>query len=263
MMPFSARFFYVVISGLEGFERNAAVQGVNIIGGQRLPDSEAPIDEVAHYLGFLNHVEQQCQLFDLQKIIDRINRTRTMLAKPILWSTLKNEMRVIREDILDAIKKDVFLYVDREKAKYYDQDELFGKQVSKRFKSARDDIRESGTCYALGGNTASVFHSMRVAERGLGVMARELKVPFERENWQNVIEGIESKIKAIDAWPKGLSKEQAQKFFSDAAMECRHFKNVWRNHVSHARDSYDPDVAHSVLIHVEAFMQKLATRLAE
>jgi hypothetical protein len=135
--------------------------------------------------------------------------------------------------------------------------------VAKPFPSIAEDIQAAGNCYATGNDTASVFHSMRIAERGLSAVAKELGVPFERENWHNVIEGIESKIKAIDKWPKGLTKEEAQHFFSDVAMECRHFRNIWRNHVMHAREIYDEHVALSVLEHVRAFMQKVAARLSE
>src|ERR1700733_13179207 len=68
MMPFSARFFFVVLNALEGMQRHAAVQGIEIVGGQILPDTLVPPDETAHYLSMLGMAEQQCQVFGLQKI---------------------------------------------------------------------------------------------------------------------------------------------------------------------------------------------------
>ncbi len=268
MIPFSARNLHVVLNGLENMERNASIQGIEVIGGRKLPDFYVPDDKRGPYLSFLDLAEQECQRFGLDKIIDRIKRTRAAFGKPIYWSTVKNEFRVIREDILDAIKQNVFLYIESDKTEYYQQGEfnkhaLFGEEVANQFPSAAEDIKAAGNCYATGNNTACVFHAMRTAERGLGAIAEKLGVPFERENWQNVIEGIESKIRVIDNWPKGLSKEEAQKFFSAAAMECRHFRNVWRNHVMHARETYDEHIALSVLEHVKAFMQKLAVQLSE
>jgi hypothetical protein len=204
----------------------------------------------------------------LTKIIDRIARTRAALARPIYWSTVNNEFRVIREDILDAIKNDVFLYIEPDKAEYYQQgdycsQELFGDTVSDKFPSAAEDIRAAGNCYATGNHTACVFHLMRVAEHGLRAVAHILEVPFQHENWHNIIDDIESKIKGMDQWPGGLSKEQAQDFYSSIAMECRHFRNKWQNHVMHTRAMYDSYEALSAMTHVRAFMQKAAEYLEE
>jgi len=269
MIPFSARFLYIVLNGLEAMERNAAIQGIEILGGRKLLDVPIPEEAKKPYAYFMDIAEQECQRFGLKKVLDRIVRTRATLIRPdIYWSTAKNEFRVIREDILDAIKQDVFLYVEPDKAEYYQKDdfrkrELFGEEVSKQFPSAAEDIRSAGNCYSTDNNTACVFHLMRAVEHGLRAVAIALKVPFERENWQNVIEGIESKIKTMDQWPKGLTKEEAQDYYSGLAMECRHFRNKWRNHVMHARSTYDEYEAQSAFTHVQAFMENAAKQLKE
>lgn len=51
---------------------------------------------------------------------------------------------------------------------------------------------------------------MRVLEKGLHNLATELEVhmttPIEQENWNTIIDKIESKIRSIDGEEKGLIK---------------------------------------------------------
>jgi hypothetical protein len=54
MIPFSARFLYTVLNGLESLERNAAVQGIEILGGRKLLDVHAPSDQLGPYMYFLD-----------------------------------------------------------------------------------------------------------------------------------------------------------------------------------------------------------------
>jgi hypothetical protein len=65
-------------------------------------------------------------------------------------------------------------------------------------------------------NTACVFHCMRVAEKGLIALAKALnvpfKIPFEYENWHNIIEPIEKEIRAQEQnLPKGPLKAETLK----------------------------------------------------
>ena len=62
----------------------------------------------------------------------------------------------------------------------------------------------------------------------------------------NGLEGLER-----DA---ALQLRKRRKLFLGCRVECRHFRNVWRNHLAHARESYDEPVALSVMKHVESFM---------
>jgi hypothetical protein len=88
--------------------------------------------------------------------------------------------------------------------------------------------------------------------------------PIELENWNTIIEKIESTIRDREKQlPKGMQKSEEMQFYSEAAKEFRYFKDAWRNHVSHSREKYGDAEAYRVLIHVRDFMQHLATRLKE
>ena len=63
--------------------------------------------------------------------------------------------------------------------------------------------------------------------------------------------------------PKSTEKSAKLKFYSSAAIQFRYFKDAWRNHVSHGRDTYDEREAYSIWNHVKEFMQTLANELKE
>ncbi|HVE20336.1 MAG TPA: hypothetical protein VNC39_00005, partial [Acidocella sp.] len=95
-------------------------------------------------------------------------------------------------------------------------------------------------CYAMGHNTASVFHCMRVLEHGLSSLASELGLSFDLQQWHNIIDQIESKIvEQRKKLPRGIERNEKLQFLSEAAKEFFYFKDGWRNYVSHNRGRYD------------------------
>ena len=51
-----------------------------------------------------------------------------------------------------------------------------------KIRSAKGDIMDAVDAYALGLNTACVFHLMRIAEHGMRALARERKVKLIKIN---------------------------------------------------------------------------------
>jgi hypothetical protein len=133
--------------------------------------------------------------------------------------------------------------------------------VHSKFPETERDIMEGVDCWALEHSTACVFHVMRILENGLTVLAVDLGVDPGFENWQNIIEQMEKKIRSLgDTLPKGVEKTNKMQFLSEAAKELRYFKDGWRNHVSHNRSVYDEHQARSIMEHVRVFMITLARR---
>jgi len=164
----------------------------------------------------------------------------------------------IRSVISNEMKTHLFLSVFPNRQDFYEQPELFGAKVSTNFASAKEDIKESGCCYATDRTTACVMHLMRVLEVGLNTLAKELNVIFSQRNWENVINDIEAEIKKINGPAWGVGWKQNQQFYSGAAKDFRYFKVAWRNHAMHYRERYDADEAKIILEHVKAFMVQLA-----
>ena len=155
-----------------------------------------------------------------------------------------------------------FLMISAEEREFYEQREpAFGAAVASAFAKASDDVSAASRCFALEEWTACVFHLMRVLEHGLRALAATVGLPTEamrHENWKNIIDQIERKIREMESLPKSPEKVSKIQFLSEAAIQFRYFKDSWRNHVSHAHASYDRHSGYPVWLHVKAFMQHMA-----
>jgi hypothetical protein len=136
-------------------------------------------------------------------------------------------------------------------------------------------------------NTAAVFHLMRVVEIALRATARKLKVKYlvgrsgsrcpinspscpqskpvkvpkktriEYAQWQQIIDELNKRIKHLPSHTKDAAA------MKDAMLSFSGFKDVWRNHVAHSRETYDADKARKAYGQVENFMQELAKVVSE
>jgi len=98
---------------------------------------------------------------------------------------------------------------------------------------------------------------MRALERILAALALKVGVPFDQRNWHNIIEELEARIRKIDStW--GPDWKNEQKRYSEAACQFMFFKDAWRNHVTHGRDTYDGSRAKIIYDSTGNFMRHLA-----
>jgi hypothetical protein len=145
----------------------------------------------------------------------------------------------------------------------------FGAAVEAAFPSAVADIQSSAMCLVTELNTAAVFHLMRAAEFGLRALAEDRGIKLEKDKpiklatWEDLIRKLEVEEANIQQFPKTLVREEQFAFYHGAMMELRRFKNKFRNGVMHSRDRYDRDEANSAFTHVKAFMEILASKIAE
>jgi hypothetical protein len=173
-----------------------------------------------------------------------------------LWHTMDAE-----------ISEKHFAFIPPEKAKFFEQDRLFGEAVNKAFPSAAPEIKDAGNCLAAELDTAAVFHLMRATEYGLRALARHLKVkvkhPLEYAEWGVIAGGIEKRLTALKAKPRGPKKDADVEFYRICLNECVALKDVWRNRVMHARCRCNHGGALGVFAHVGELMNRLATRVKE
>lgn len=233
------------------------------------PDEVISDDNTSFLESQFDKLLSLCQEMGLILSVMLIKEVKVAVHNRSNYTILKfaREMKEVERRILHEMSLPLFMVMSRDKAEYYEKIDLFGSQVSANFPATVYDIEESGNCYATGRYTASVFHLMRVLEKGLHAFARELKItfptPLELENWQNIIEKIESEIKELNKLPKGQQKSDELQFYSEAAKEFRYFKDAWRNHVAHSRERYDERQAKRILEHVRDFMEHIAARIKE
>lgn len=188
------------------------------------------------------------------------------LKKAADGNTGGNELSIlIREfhnNLMVELTSAWFLMIPAERRDYYEQlDPAFGPEVATAFDIATADIAAASRCYALDEWTACVFHLMRTLEHGLKKLAAIAELPPEaaaHENWKNIIDQIERKIRDMEQLPKSPEKVTRLQTLSEAAAQFRWFKDAWRNHVSHGHASYDMHSGPMIWTHVRAFMQQLA-----
>jgi len=225
-------------------------------------------DQKRFLRSLLQYLEKNVSPFELDAALDRLQHVRRCIAHSGTLADLNEQLEVLSETIEDQFARRYCVNVPIVKVKFArDFLSIFPESIVKAFPSISGDVIEACECYALDRNSASVFHSMGILQRGLYALADDLHVEFkegiELENWKNIIDQIEAKIRSLEAMKKGKEKDAQLTFYSEAAVQFRYFKDAWRNHVAHQREEYDADQAHSVLIHVRDFMAQLAGRLKE
>jgi hypothetical protein len=202
-------------------------------------------------------------------------------AKAQYQDTLMNVSRAaqvasrLEFDLVEATKNRKFLRIASAMAHLIDRDDLFGNKVLLKFPSATADIKEAGNCLAAECSTACIFHLMRVSEVGLRALARDRDMnfpdkPLELKEWGEILPKLDSIVSDMRRdntanWGDPQIKEIQVRFYNELSQELRTFNEVWRRHISHARNDafYDRDYAKNVMAHVEKLMQKLAGKISE
>jgi hypothetical protein len=90
-------------------------------------------------------------------------------------------------------------------------------------------------------------------------------MPLEYAQWGDMLAELEKEKELINHWtrPKPL-KEAAYRYYAHAILEIDSFNEIWRKHISHARNTlYQPDVAISCWDRVYRFMDSLAEYMLE
>jgi hypothetical protein len=178
----------------------------------------------------------------------------------------------INVTIRSELKRRQFAYVPVEKARFLEDKEERWRDILSQFPSIKDDVDSAIDCYVLDCNTACVFHSMRIAERGLRALARALKIntigprkhPLEFSEWGGILGALAGRLKELQQSQGRSAKKAAQtKFYADATSQANYLNEIWRKEVSHARGMYNAPEALNALQRTRDFMQLLSGYLSE
>jgi hypothetical protein len=245
--PYSFRFIELVLRAGRMREQASLLAGP-------IPDYER--QDVAAVFGDLKAESQTLGLGDTIDLIARAESRFENLGKKYVRADLSNDLDTLLYSFEKGLRRQVFFRIPTAGQQYFQQAALFGPDVDVAFPSAADDVEHAGTCLALGQDNASVFHSMRVLERGLKAIAGKLGVDFDRKNWANVIDQVEAAV-TTKGTAAGIDPNE-RKLYAEAAVHFRFVKDAWRNDVMHLGDPYDAGRALSILTHVREFVQALA-----
>lgn len=254
MERFSAEAFYNIGTILEGL-RTFAQTGLHQIASPELIAKQ--LKQTQNLLGAM---EEGCSSIGLRQTVKAIARARTAISKSSTAEEIAETLTVIDQRLTDEMEDHLFMYIPVARAERYDQEQAFGAEVFKNFPSTTFDIKEGGNCFASARFTACVFHLMRVLEVGLVTFAKLFpSVPTNKENWQQIIEKIESEIRAMpQAATKAPDWKEKMEQYAQTANNFMFFKDAWRNYTAHARGKYTEDEADGIYRNVRGFMQTLA-----
>jgi hypothetical protein len=178
-------------------------------------------------------------------------------------------------ELQQAVKYDSlqegFCHYRRDRVAYLQRMKTEWASVFEKFGSARKDTEEGVDCYALGHNTACVFHMCRVAEIGLIAIGRERgviavwggRVPIEWGTWGQILGAIEPKIGGINKWPNGPAKDAALAFYSNVLADLRAIKALYRDPTMHLGDSYNDGETQGAMFRAHSLMTALASKLSD
>jgi hypothetical protein len=234
---------YQIAISLQKLRRLAEVY---MDSGTKVSDADAEKFQV-----LLKEIQRECLSLGL---IPPHEMARRLIEKapPKTYDAVFSGLEHLDGSLNTELEKEAVFRIPPERKTYFEQNELFGPLVADAFPSCKRDTEKAGSCYALGQEDACVHHLMMVLERGLNALANKLGVPYQRTNWQTVINGIKTKLTSL---PRGPDRD----FFNEVNAQFGFLKDAYRNHSEHARDDYyDPEKALSILNHVRSFMLALA-----
>lgn len=216
----------------------------------------------------IDYLSRQCAQLLLQACEHRFILLTRLFGRDFTYTELTLELKALLEAIEHDLQYECFYHYPKHKLRLLGQvhGEWVGALAS--FQSIRPEIDAGVDCYAIGHNTACIFHMMRIAELGLRALARERQVtfpnrPLEWAEWQNVVDEIESKAKSTVAGiPRGAGKDAAGSFYTAAVAQLRAFKET-RNRVMHMRGSFDELDALRAINQVRDFMNGLSLKIGE
>lgn len=223
------------------------------------PLSDYDAAELTEALEFAANASQFLKMPSTEHLAKALARQASSIR---IGRAIAAKMESIESMMRNELSQKQFLYVNADRAAYYECDDLFGPLVSKKIPKAKENIKEAGSCFALERPTACIAHLMHAVAAGMEIVAKNLSVryaqPIEILDWQNIIQPIQSKIKDWQKNAKSQKKYDALEQYSKIATNFDYFKHAWRNKVSHAVTLYDIHQAKSVMNHTETLLKEIA-----
>lgn len=204
-----------------------------------------------------------CKRIEILKVSAEISRTINA-AQYAKKSEINIRVSNVRDRIVEELEDCKFLHIPTQKVDYYNAAHLFGADVTRKMPKISEDISQAGTCYALGLNTACVFHLMRALEYCVQRLGKKLKVNISvaSRSWAEIVDHINLQVRALPSGKKHTKAQNVKKQrFSLAASRLDHVRIVWRNDVMHPKATYDESEAFEVLTAVDAFLKSVVDLL--
>jgi hypothetical protein len=232
-------------------------------------DEEMPPEIKALILNQIGPIQHLIGQLGMEAAVRHISRLNAALRTRTTYGIVLREIEELWSALDHDTFKQLFCHYPADKVDLLLRLDANWMQVFGAFESARKEIEEGVDCYALGHNTACVFHMCRAAEIGLRAIAKERgisavrgSVPLEWGTWGQVFQAIEPKIEEIKTKPNGPQKDAALAFYQQVLADLRAIHS-YRDPVMHFHSTYDAAEARKVMSRAHDLLDKLATKLTD
>jgi hypothetical protein len=209
----------------------------------------------------LAEVRSVCEEFGFKALVREVERGQIWVASDAAsYKLLKDFAENLKVRIRDEFEDVLFLWIEEKDS--YQKDDLFGSEVGEQFKDASFDIKEAGTCFALGRYTACVYHLMRVTESGLRVIGKRVGYSDERPVWEAVLKYIDAELRRNYNEMSALFKGDVE-FISGISAQMHAVNLAWRRRVAHIERTYSEEEARRIFDSTRNLMQHIASKLSE
>lgn len=252
----------LVASKLVEAQHNLTILGQVSLDSEMDGNKALEDGDVDHFKSRLDPFRHNCVELGLDLTVDQIDRIYKELDTEVVFPHRAFWMlEALSDRYRDELARTLCFFVPRDRANFWQDDQPFGQAVYERFPEAVDDVVEAGRCLALARGTASVFHLMRVVERGLKAVAAEMGIPFAL-TWESYLKQIKTRVEK----PYADMDEYAKKhhvFISEVGAHIADMKRAWRNPTMHVTGTYTLERAEDVYGAVKGFMRHLAEGLPD
>ena len=236
------------------------------------PESHPSDEEIDDIQGILEPLSNQAVALGMIRTGERIEWMRGIFSRGArtTFGALSTELFELSQAITKDAESQVFCHYDHQRIRFLTE---MPKDWHAAFQAfiIEDEVLAGVDCYALGHNTACVFHMARVGEIGLRAIGRERgvrhvkgkTVPIEWATWGQVFKAIEPTIEQLRKKPNGVQKTNALAFYERILSDLRAIQSLYRDQTMHLRDEYDDGETQSAMFRVRELMNTLASKLDE
>jgi len=220
---------------------------------------------ISRVLGKVESVITKLELADSRKKIEKIKADLELYPHGHNLSNVYTILQEFNFSFTSELMRINFLFTPEEKLKYFEQESLFGDAVFEKFPSARIDIKAIGNCLAADLYDAAIFHLMRTVEHGLRAIAVEYGVKkvksgkaITEATWGDIIQAIQDRLNKLKTKRRQTKRQKDDAdFYRYCLIECKLFKDHWRDDVMHTKANYNEQDALRLLGHVRDFINRL------
>lgn len=190
-----------------------------------------------------------------------------MLRKNVTYKEIGEEIKIVDEIFRKEIRSATIFSVSIELSNMlYKDGEQFGKQFNLNFPSAVFELDEACACLALGRDTASVFHLMRIMEIVLRSLNSCLGLPDPTgsdKNWENMLTAMKTQMNSRNQHANGGWQGKDKELFTELHASMDAVRAAWRNTTMHVEHRYNAEEANHLFVVVRQFAKKVASRMDE